>query len=296
MYKNLDIKSLGLSGTQSEMIELALSYRFQGMSIDLASFYRQVEEHGLPHARRLIDSARIKIASFRLPFALHAADADGYRLGLAELPKMAEVAQALGCTRCIAAVQPASDERPYHENFEFHRKRISEVNDVLKQHDVRLGLEFQAPAALRKGRAFQFIHAFDGLLHLAKAASNVGVVVDLWQMHLTGAGVEEIKALRPEQIVAVYLSDVAEDADLEAADDAGRLLPGETGTIDSAAALTTLAELGYEGPVTPRAYRKAIEEQSRDAIVRLASQRLEEIWKTADLDASGKLSAASRLE
>lgn len=294
MYKNLEIKSIGISGTQSELIELALSYRFQGMSLDMATFARQAEEHGLPHARRLIDSARIKIGTFRLPFKLEADNAT-YHPALAELPKIAELAAELGCTRCVATVEPASDQRPYHENFEFHRKRLAETADLLKPHNIRLGLEFRASASLREGRAFQFIHSFDALQLLVKstASSNLGVVVDLWEMYASGAGLDEIKALKNDEIVAVYLSDAPADVAPESLDEMAMLLPGEeAGAIDSVAALVALAELGYDGPVIPRANRKALQSSGRDAIVKLAGERIDQVWKAAGLNAKGQLSAA----
>jgi len=294
MYKNLEIKSIGISGTQSELIELALSYRFQGMSLDMAAFARQVDEHGLPHARRLIDSARIRIGTFRLPVKVEADNAT-YHVALTELPKIAELAAALGCTRCVTTVEPATDQRPYHENFEFHRKRLAEIADVLKPHNIRLGLEFRAPAKLREGRAFQFIHTFDALQLLVKSTTggNLGVVVDLWEMYASGTGLDVVKGLTNDQIVAVYLSDAPADTAAESLEETAMLLPGEEeGAIDSAAALVALAELGYDGPIIPRANRKALEQQSRDGIVKLAGERIDQLWKAAGLNAKGQLSAA----
>ena len=61
------------------------------------------------------------------------------------------------------------------------------------------------------------------------------------------------------------------------------LLPGETGTIDSAAVLTELAEWGYDGPVTPRADRSRVAGMRREQVVKLAGQRLDEAWKAAGL-------------
>ena len=50
-----------------------------------------------------------------------------------------------------ATIASASDELPYHENFERHRGRLGEVAQALAPHDIRLGLEFLAPARLRGG-------------------------------------------------------------------------------------------------------------------------------------------------
>ena len=71
------------------------------------------------------------------------------------------------------------------------------------------------------------------------------------------------------------------------------MLPGETGVIDSAAALTQLAEMGFDGPVTPAAHPKRFEGQSRNAIAKSAGEKLDAVWKGAGLNASGKLTAAA---
>ena len=71
MFKNLNTEALGVSGTQNEVIELALSHGFKGLELDLPAFAEQVEARGLAHSRRLLDSARLRLGSFRLPAELH---------------------------------------------------------------------------------------------------------------------------------------------------------------------------------------------------------------------------------
>lgn len=297
MFKNLSVKGIGLAGRQSEVIEAALSYRFKGLDLDILEFAEQVNSFGLPHARRLIDSARIAIATFRLPLAWGewTNDDKDYAKGMAELPKYAELAAQLGCTRCLTTIKPASDERPYHENFEFHRRRIAEIADVLKPRGISLGLEFDATPAGRQGRAFQFIHTFDALVQLARLASatNVGVSVDLWQLYVGGGSIEDLKALPKDFLLAVFLSDLPVDANLEKVDETSRWLPGENGQIDSVAALTTLAELGYEGPVTVLAHPKHLADKNRDEKIRLVADRLNQLWTSAGLNPAGKLAASA---
>ena len=67
MFKNLNPSYLGISGHQSEVIELALTYGFAGMELNIADFATRVRLKGLEYARRLIDSARIRIGTFSLP-------------------------------------------------------------------------------------------------------------------------------------------------------------------------------------------------------------------------------------
>ncbi|NQW46258.1 MAG: hypothetical protein HQ464_00665, partial [Planctomycetes bacterium] len=54
MFRNLSTYGLPLSGRPSELIELALSFGFDAMDIDLVDFQQQAETFGVLHARRLM--------------------------------------------------------------------------------------------------------------------------------------------------------------------------------------------------------------------------------------------------
>src|SRR5262249_8736205 len=151
MYKNLSPRLLGISGRDSEIIELVLSYGFKGLELDLVEFAAEVEKHGFARASRLIVSARLKIGSFSLP-----ADWNSDKVDLTRRGKLAELANQLGCTRATVTIEPGDDARPYHENFEFHRRRLVELAEALAVHKIRLGVGFVAPVACRADRRFQF--------------------------------------------------------------------------------------------------------------------------------------------
>ena len=74
MFKNLNPSALGLSGHQSEVIELALTYGFGGMDLNMVEFATRVKLRGMPYARRLIDSAKLRLGTFALPFGLESDD------------------------------------------------------------------------------------------------------------------------------------------------------------------------------------------------------------------------------
>jgi sugar phosphate isomerase/epimerase len=284
MYKNLNPSALGISGTQNEIIELALSHGFKGLDLDLVDFQEQVQIRGLAQARRLLDSAKLKLGSFALPIAWGAEEATFGR-ELERLRELAELARTMGCLRSTLTVEPASDERPYHQNFEFHRKRLAEIGAMLETFGIALGVGFDATAGQRQGRAYEFIHDLDALLTLLRMVgrTNVGLSVDLLHWHLAGAGAEAIRRLSGEQIVAVAVCDLAADATAESAGNEARRLPGETGTIDVVAVLTALSEVGYDGPVTPWPHAGVFRGRRRDDIVRQAGAALEAAWKEAGL-------------
>ncbi|HQU45144.1 MAG: hypothetical protein B7Z73_10175, partial [Planctomycetia bacterium 21-64-5] len=281
--------------TQSETIELAMSYGFRGIDVDIVEFAEEVTSYGLPKARRLLDSAKLKIGTFALPIEWQADDAT-FHGELTKLSDLAGLAASIGARRAVGVIAPASNERPYHENFEFYGRRLSDLGRALEPHGLKLGVGFDAVPALREGKHFEFVHTLDALLVLLSTVSapNVGLWLDIWHVWLSGASLAEVRQqLTRTQLVAVSLSDAApaDASDRDSAD--SRWLPGETGVIDATAILTALAELGYDGPVTPLPGRHRLAGMRRDQIVKLAGEKLDGVWKAAGLSPSGKISASA---
>ena len=117
MFRNLSTIGLPLSGRPSELIELALSFGFDGMDIDILDFCQQAEIYGVEHARRLMVSARLQASSIHLPITL-AADEATFASEAEQLPKLFEMAQATECSRATATVVPGSDEHAFKDLFE----------------------------------------------------------------------------------------------------------------------------------------------------------------------------------
>ncbi|HOM15808.1 MAG TPA: TIM barrel protein, partial [Thermoguttaceae bacterium] len=195
------------------------------------------------------------------------------------------VASQIGCPRCVLTITPASDQLPYHENFEVHRRRLAEIAEAMSQAGVWIGLRFQAAGSLRKDRTFQFIHDLDAttLLISMSGAKNVGLVVDVWDWTVSGLPIEKLRSLSREQIVAVQVADLPADVPFMEAKEEHRRLPGDGGVIDIPAFLRILAEMGYDGPVTPTPYRGLFGRTRRDTVARMAGDGLDKVWRAAGL-------------
>jgi sugar phosphate isomerase/epimerase len=282
MFKNLNPSAIGVAGHQSEIIELALTYGFAGMDLNMTEFAARARLKGMPYAKRLIESAKIRVGTFALPLDWESDD-DVFQKDLAKLPELAECAKELGCTRCTATVAPAGDARPYHENFEFHRRRFHDICGVLKPAGVRLAVGFQAAESLRQNQAFQFIHDLDALLLLLNmvAEPNVGLLLDIWEVTASGGSIDAVRKLPREQIVAVQVADMPANVPLPELDEkTSRLLPGgENGRIDVAGFLAVLREKGYDGPVTVKASRNAFQSRRRDVVIKQTSEALDRAIK-----------------
>lgn len=283
MFKNLNPSALGVAGHQSEVIELALTYGFAGIDLNITEFAARVRLKGMPYAKRLIQSGGIRIGTFALPLEWDTDD-ETFKNELKKLPEYAGYAAELGCTRCTAVLAPAGDTRPYHENFEFHRHRFSDICAALNPAGVRLAVGFQAAEKLRQNKAFQFIHDLDALSLLVSmvAAPNIGLLVDIWDIVAAGGSIETIRKISAQQIVAVQVADMPADVAAADLEEKSRLLPGgENGRIDTVACLSMLRELGYDGPVTLKPSRSAFSNRRREAVVKLASESLDKVMRAA---------------
>ena len=283
MFRNLSTVGLPLSGRPSELIELALSFGFDGMDIDILDFQQQADAYGVAHARRLMVSGRLKSGVFQLPVHLAADDAT-FEQELKDLPQRLELAEATEAPRAVATVAPASDEHSFKDFFELYRTRLHTIGGLLAARGITLGLSIVPDAEAREGKAHEFIHTYEGLLGLiAVAHERVGVVVDSWAMHVTGEPVDLIGKIPAGRLVEVRLSDAPREATTAGPAHAQRLMPGETGVINAAAVLSQAKAAGFEGPVTPWADRSTLTGRGREKIVKLAGDRLEAIWKEAGL-------------
>jgi len=283
MYLNLNTQALGVSGRQSELIELALTYGFKGIDTDIDHLVRQTELHDFEHAARFLSSANLRIGGFDLPVRWQGDDGP-FEEDLARLAAIADVASQIGTAGCRTVVMPASDERPYHENFEFHRQRFTKIAEVLAPHSIRLGLDFLATARHRENLQHQFIHSPDALVTLAKTVGmeNVGIAVDVWQWQVAGASWDPLRELSAQEIVSVRIADVPANFDPATISDDERLLCTANGTVDAATIIKLLIDADYDGPVTPYPHASQFAGVTRDALVRRASESVDLTPKEAE--------------
>jgi sugar phosphate isomerase/epimerase len=283
MFKNLCPSALGISGHQSEVIELALTYGFSGIELNIVEFASSARLRGMPYARRLIDSSKLRIGYFPFPFDWDTDDAE-FQQNINKLAEYAQVAAEIGCTRTVAVAPPSADSRPYHENFEFHRRRLSDIGAALAPSGVRLALGFKAAEYLRKDKAFQFIHDFDALTLLVNmvGSPSIGLLVDTWDIALAGGTADSLRKLPPAQLVAVQVAEVPVDVAPADLNETSRLLPGdEKGRSQVVGMLAALQELGYNGPVTAKPSRAVFTSRKRDLVVKQTAEALEKAWRAA---------------
>ena len=284
MFKNLSPSLIGVSGRQSELIELALTFGFHSLEVNIDDFVKKAQKQTVEHAARFLTSGQLKLGSFQLPIEWRGTE-EAYRTELEQLEAIAQVAAAAGGTVCYTPIEPASDVYPYHDNFELHRKRLAEIAENLGKHELRLGIALQPLPAHRAGKEFQFIFEADALVTLMKSipASNVGLYIDTWNWHFGGGTVGQLGALDGSQVVGLTVADAPTGIDTESASESQRLLPSDEGVIDIVGMISQLKDLGVRAPVSLAAAPESFSGLNRERIVQKCSQVLDDLWKVAGL-------------
>jgi sugar phosphate isomerase/epimerase len=285
MFKAL---SPGAIGVQTPTIESTIAAAqlggFAGVEISPAQIADRIDHDGIDQVRKLFTAAQIKPAGFGLPTEFRTDEAT-WRAGLAELPRLAKAAAAIGCLRCMTWIMPCSNDLPLPQNRRLHIERLKPVAEILASHNIAFGLEFIGPKTLRESQKHPFIYTMHDMLAMGREIGpNVGLLLDCYHWYTAGHTIADIHRLTAGQVVYVHVNDAPANVAVDKQLDGVRCLPGETGVIDIAAFLQALKAIGYDGPVTPEPFKKELKDLPDDS-ARLATvgRSMETIWKLAGL-------------
>lgn len=285
MLKNFSPSALGINGRQSELIELALTYGFTGMDIDMYEMLRRSQRTNSQDAAKYLSAAKICIGGFQLEVDLDA-DEDAFTSQVGGLHPLADLARELEATRAYIRVPAATDRLPYHEYFDVQIQRLGQVAEALASRGIQLGIGFSAGKELEEGRQFPFIRNVEGFLALVKGVqgSNVGCLVDSWDWVVGDGAMDQLSELSVDQIVAVRLGSVPPDVDPSKATSADRVLPEQEGLLNHVNLIKHLSAIGFQGPVSPSAASQSYKGQTRESIVKRAQETVDGISREAGLD------------
>ena len=299
MFKNLDSEVFGIVGRQNEAMEMALSFGFEGLTVEINEMITRAKTEGLDFATRYVRSARLprpntKVGTFNLPVRVDGSEAN-YKEDLEKLEKCCEIINAVklldeeeNVVQIPVAeyvVAPATDGQTYQDNFELHRNRLGEVADALNKHGIKLAIGFNAEPAAREGKDSEFVFQAEAAITLVKtiARPNVGLQLDLWNWVVGDGGKDQINELTVDQIFSVKVADVPADADLSKISSSDRMLPGTSETSICVDVLKFLESIGYAGPVTPFPSLKQFQGTPREMMAQKTSEALDQCLAAAGI-------------
>lgn len=260
MFKNLGAGHLGVEANQRECIEYAARFGFGGTNPNVYEL-EKMEKSEREELLGMMKSKKIQWGASGLPVEFRRNE-DQFREGIRALQARAAILKECGVTRVSTWIMPGHADLTYLRNFELHRSRLRECALVLRDHGMRLGLEFVGPRTLMNRFRFPFIHSQSEMLELCAAidTGNMGLLLDAWHWHTSQGTVEELHVLTNETIVNVHVNDAPSGVPFEELQDNKRELPGATGVIDLKSFMNFLVKIGYDGPVTVEPFNQPLRE------------------------------------
>lgn len=285
MYKNLNPRTMGLnSHSYDELLPAAKKAGFRGIEVPAHAF------GSIEAARQAGDY----LSNIGMRFGLMMAPCDMFRVddqtfdkALDQWDRWLERAAAAGCSRAYNHFWPGSDEREFDENFEWHRKRLSKIWDVMKKNGFQYGLEFMGAKTVRDSFRYPFIHSLMGTVALSDSVDpKISFVFDTIHWYTSGMRDDDLyyALTHIDRVVNLHLDDADKSRTREEQIDRKRAMPNENGIIDSTRVVRLFEQYGYMGPVmvepmSPTTDR--FEKMTPDEVAEESASCLNRIFKDA---------------
>jgi len=284
MYKNLDAKALGISGRQSDLIELAMTYGFQGLNIDAVDLQRRTARTDFEKASRFLLSSGMRVSGFDVPCDLDADDQD-FERSLREVEAVVEVAGKAHARAGYLLIPPATNRAPFPQFFEFVKSRIERLAEIFTTHKVLLGLGFTTFVEDRQNQQYAFVQDVNSALALIQAcqSDSVGFVVDTYHWTVGKGTWEQLTSLPAGKIAGLCLADTQMIPEIKESSESHKLIAGTVGTIDNSQFAKTLDAHDFDGPITSSPSSKNLGSIKRDTIVSKAQDVLDATLTAAGL-------------
>lgn len=277
-FKNFAPGHIGVKANQQQALEYAVKYGFGGIAPSEGEFAsKSAAEIGEWVA--LLKQKGIRYGAAGLPVEFRRDEAQ-FQKDMAQFPKRVSLMKQLGITRVATWILPGSNDLTYLQNFKMHETRFREVAKVLKDNDLRLGLEFVGPRTSREKFRFPFACAQADMMELAEAigTGNVGLLLDSWHWYTSHGTVEELSKLSNKDIVHVHVNDAPAGIAVDKQIDSTRKLPVTTNVIDLKGFINFLAKIGYDGPVECEPFDQDLRKMDQAAIVQTTAESLNRLW------------------
>lgn len=278
----LSCGSIGVSAGQREAIELAHQFGFEAVE-PYPDFLARLSDAELEQLLGELRGKHLVWAAAGLPVQFRGDEA-AFKEGIKRLPAFARALQRAGASRMGTWISPSHGSLTYVANFRQHARRLREVCKVLADHGQRLGLEYVGPKTSWTASRFPFIHTMAEMKDLIAeiGQSNAGFVLDSWHWYTAGESKADLLALRGSDVVACDLNDAPAGIPVDQQIDSRRELPCATGVIDLKTFLGALVKIGFDGPIRPEPFNRALTKLSRHEALAATAAAMKKAFALAE--------------
>lgn len=260
---------IGVNANLQETLDYAIKYGYESI-ISMPNEMMEYSASQMDELKSKMTENNIGWGSTNIPveYRLDKAKFDADFKGL---EKFAKTMQKAGATRMNTWIISTHNELTYNENMKQHAYRLGECAKVMKDYGIRLGLEYLGMRTMMSGGRYPFIGSMkEGKELIAEIGeSNVGFVLDTFHWYCANDNGDDIRTLKPEDIITVDINDAR--AGFERIDqvDLKRELPLATGVINIKEFLQALIDIGYDGPLRTEPFNKVLNDLDNDTALKV---------------------------
>jgi sugar phosphate isomerase/epimerase len=272
---------IGVKANLAETLDYAIEYGYEAISPFTQEVMQDYSDAQLKDLLDKMEAHNITFGSTNIPVE-YRQDKTKFNEDFKELREFCQTMEKQGATRINTWIISSHNELTYNENMRQHAYRLGECAKVMKDHGIRLGLEYLGMRTLLAQNRYPFIASMKEGKELIAAIgeSNVGFVLDSFHWYTANDTLEDIRSLKPEDIVVVDLNDARAGFTRETQLDGKRELPLATGVINLKDFMQGLIDIGYDGPVRTEPFNQALNDLDNEEALQT---NMEAIKKTLAL-------------
>ena len=261
MYTVLSPQRLSLDLDQDSMVRAARAGGYDGVEPLLDHFADSSDE--ADRVTELVREAGLRWGPAALPTTIGPETSEsGFGAIVDALRQAAPRLARAEVTTLSTWIAPAGDRLAYSDALRFYRERLTVLLPILRDHGLRLSMEYVGPPTWRVPHRYDFVHSYQGMRELLDGLSDpgaFGVTLDSFHWYAGGETAQDIAVAH--DILVVDLNDAipgvpaAEQLDLQ------RAQPGATGVIDLDVFLAAVRATGFSGPVHSEVMSDSLDHQ-----------------------------------
>lgn len=261
---------IGVKANFAQTLEYALQYKYEAISPFTQEVMESYSEGQLNEILVKMKENGITYDSTNVPVEFRK-DNTKFNEDFKGLRKFCQTMEKQGATRVNTWIISSHNELTYNENMKQHAYRLGECAKVMKDHGIRFGLEYLGMRTMMTQNRYPFIGSMKEGKELIGAIgeSNVGFVLDTFHWYCANDTLEDLRTLKPEEVVVVDLNDARLGFTRETQMDGKRELPMATGVINTKDFLQGIIDIGYDGPVRTEPFNQQLNDMENETALKL---------------------------
>lgn len=260
---------IGVNTNLLETLDMAIKYGYESI-ISMPQEMMEYSNMQMSELKSKMNTNNIGWGSTNIPVEYRKSKAQ-FNDDFKSLKKFAMSMEKAGATRMNTWIISTHDELTYNENMKQHAYRLGECAKVMKDHGIRLGLEYLGMRTMMSGGRYPFIGSMKEGKELINeiGESNVGFVLDTFHWYCANDTGDDIRTLKPEDIITVDINDARTGFERIEQVDLKRELPLATGVINIKEFLQALVDIEYDGPVRTEPFNKVLNDLDNEEALKV---------------------------